>query len=172
MISAEKMADLIMFAFLAHGNQSRTPEKAFRKMDGKTPYSAHLLWCATTILAEPTLPEELRELGFQVLLFHDLLEDTFAELPSDVSAEVVELVKGMTFKDTEDEQANLWSRGDRILLFKLYDKTHNLMDRHLLPEDKRLRNATHALRIATEVEKTYASLNITRLCRTLCADIA
>ncbi len=60
----------------AHTNFPRKASKAFRKFDGVTPFWVHPSWCATAILAEESLPEELRMRGAHALLLHDVVEDT------------------------------------------------------------------------------------------------
>lgn len=171
MFSAKTLNRLIDYAIRAHADHPREAKNAFRKMDGKTPYASHPIWCAMAILAEPTLPEDIRELGARILLFHDLLEDTTAVLPPGTPPQVEQGVADMTFVDVGQEIADVWKRGDLILLLKLYDKTHGLLDRRLAPRKKRRRNARYALRLAKAVDKAYGPLNITVLCRALCADI-
>ena len=72
------------------------PSKAVRKWDGETPYSVHPIWCAMMILRDGS-SEDISADGSQALLFHDVLEDTLAELPDYLSASG-ELVSDMTLK--------------------------------------------------------------------------
>lgn len=172
MFSAETFGRLVAYAIDAHANRARRPENAYRKMDGATPYASHPIWCAMAILAEPMLHEGLREKGARILLFHDLLEDTSAPLPPDTPTEVRKGVEGMTFPGgAEEEIASVWGRGELVILLKLYDKTHGLLDRQLSPPPKRRRNADYAMRLCEAVERRHGKLNITILCRALCADV-
>ncbi len=81
--------------------QSLDIKKATRYWDLKTSYSIHPIWCATTLLHETSLPEELRQDGYQALLYHDILEDTFFPLPEWLSERVQGLVKNMTFESSQ-----------------------------------------------------------------------
>src|SRR5262245_14892479 len=103
----EEQAPLLQYlqyyAWEAHMSFSRTPTKAVRRWDGKTPYAIHPVWCAMTLLTETSLPEELRFSGAQALLLHDILEDTTAGLPENVSEAVRALVQEMTFDSFEQE---------------------------------------------------------------------
>ena len=110
------------------------PSKAVRKWDGKTPYSVHPIWCATMILHETVLAEEIRVDGSQALLFHDVLEDTLAELPSYLSDRVKKLVQDMTFESSDVEMLKVWDKPIEVKLFKLYDKVSNLMDARWMPD--------------------------------------
>lgn len=168
MVSAEELARRISQVLQAHSLFPRRPEMAFRKIDGKTPYGVHPIWCAMSILAEPLLPEDVRIHGASILLFHDVLEDTFASLPDDLSAEEVQGVVHMTFENVEQELEYVWSRGPFILLLKCYDKTHSLLDASRFTPEKRRRNAAYALRLAERVEAVYGTLAITVMCRALC----
>lgn len=170
MLSAETLKQYLDYAIDAHANHPKQPQNAFRKWDGKTPYAAHPIWCATSILAEPTIDEPTRELGAMVLALHDVLEDTDAGLPSFAPPKVREYVRLMTFRDGDDERRNVWYRGEEIVLLKLYDKTHNLFDRSLIKPEKLSLNVAHALKLADTVEKSFGKLNVTLICRALCAD--
>ncbi len=101
---------------------------AIRKHDGSTPYSIHPVWCAMTILAEEKLPRNIRELGAEVLLNHDVPEDTTEEIPDYVSEEGKVLISEMIFADSADEMQRIWTRSKLTILFKLYDKVSNWLD--------------------------------------------
>ena len=73
----------------------------------KTPYYIHPLWCATTLLTEEKLSEEIRRIGSQALLLHDVFEDTTAGLPEDTEDEVRRLVMDMTFNTSDQEVENI-----------------------------------------------------------------
>lgn len=166
-MNADRISGLIAYAFRVHSENAAKPSKAVRKWDGKTPYGIHPTWCAMTILAETTLPEELRYDGAEALLFHDILEDTTAALLPDTRAEVVDLVREMTFVSSDREMVEVWGRGPTVLLLKLYDKTSNLLDGvWMSPEKRGLYNA-YLLRLCDEVEKEYVELNIIKIARAI-----
>lgn len=143
---------------------SSFPEKAFRKFDGLTPYFVHPIWCATTIATENFLPKELRDLGFLVLLYHDVLEDTIytekSLLRLNLSTEVICHIKNMTFIDNADEMINVWAKEPRIRLFKLYDKVNNLINVDGWPKEKIKLYIEYAEKLAKDVENNYGKLNI------------
>lgn len=157
-----------MKAFLAHADAPTKPSKAVRKWDNKTPYGIHPTWCAMTILTETILSEELRVIGAQALLFHDVLEDTTAELPEIIPPKVVQLVKEMTFASSDEEMELIWSRSKEAMLLKLYDKVSNLLDGSWMSVEKRARYADYLSRLCDAVEPHYGNLNIIRIARAIC----
>jgi len=167
MLTATSLFDQIYFCIRAHASQANKPSKAVRKWDGKTPYSVHPIWCAMTLLMETTLSEEIRTLGAQALLLHDVLEDTTAGLPDDTPAEVRALVEGMTFESSDEEMELIWSRSLEIKLLKLYDKVSNLLDSSWMSPEKRNRYAAYLLRLCDDVEPHYKELNIIRIARAI-----
>lgn len=162
------LLSLISFVFTAHGNQATKPSKSVRKWDGRTPYAVHPVWCATTILTEAALPEELRIRGSQVLLLHDVLEDTTAGLPEGLSVEVIDLVNNMTFESSEQEMEMVWDRSSEVRLLKVYDKVSNLLDGSWMSKEKRDKYVAYTLRLTQDVEKDFGPLNITRIARSIC----
>jgi hypothetical protein len=117
-------------------------------------------------MLEPNLPFDLRQHGAQVLLYHDVLEDTTAKLPDWLSNSVKADVKLMTFPGGfAQEQVALWSRPDHILLFKLYDKVSNLLDSSWMSADKYTQYLAHTQRLASQIESQYGTLAILPLCR-------
>lgn len=157
----------LTYIIQAHDDKSRDPRNRFRKWDRRTPFYIHPIWCASMIRQETSLSEETRIQGSQVLLYHDVLEDTEAGLPKWVSGEVKSLVYGMTFESSEDEWENLWERSREIRLLKLYDKVNNLMDGIWMKQGRRQQHLDHLKKLCEDVEKNYGELNITRLARTL-----
>ncbi len=148
----------------AHQNYPRKPSKAFRKWDEKTPYYTHPLWCATTIATETNLEERTRANGIQVLLYHDLLEDTTRNLPSWLSPKVKYLIKEMTFEGGSKQEMNeIWNKSDEIKLYKLYDKANNLMDGAWMNKEKREIYENYTRKLSEVVKQKYGNLNITRI---------
>lgn len=157
----------IEFVVDAHKNHCKKGRPQIRIFDGKTPYHVHLLWCATAILQEPNLPIEIRNKGSLALLYHDILEDTTKELPNWLPKEVVECIKDMTFDSSEDEWKTLWSKNIEIRLFKLYDKTNNLLDSTWMKAERRKRHVGHLKKLIKDVEKNYGQLNIIKIAKSL-----
>lgn len=125
---SEEIVQGIAHAHVAHSDHANTHDDTVRFHDRSIPYIVHPLWCAASLLQEPMLPLEFRRISSMALLWHDTLEDTSLDLPSDASETVIELVRGMTFSSFEEEQAHLWERPLEIRHLKLYDKVSNLLD--------------------------------------------
>ena len=163
-------ADLLAHLFWLsayHTHSSRTPAKAFRKADGKTPYEIHPIWCAMTILHEMTLPEEIRTRGAIVLLYHDVLEDTTAVPTFQIDEITREQIEQMTFASNAAEMEEVWDRPRIIWLYKLYDKVSNLMSSSFMDSEKIARHKAYLRRLVVEVEKDYPELNIIKLAKAL-----
>lgn len=157
----------LTYPIIYHEDQTRT-------WDEKTPYAIHPIWCAMTFLSETTLPQNLREIGYQVLLWHDLLEDTKLEkLPPGTSGEVEELVKEMTFKSFAEEKQKVWERSENTRLLKLYDKVSNLLDDTWLNDEKWNEYVSYTQQLTENVEEIckrnrYGKLNILKIARAIC----
>ncbi|XSG73908.1 hypothetical protein ACP8Y2_17150 [Herpetosiphon llansteffanensis] len=127
----------------------------------------HPIWCAMTILAEPLLPETTRRVGSIVLLWHDLLEDTSADLLENTPQQVRQLVQEMTFDSFDHEMRELWQRSDLTKLFKLYDKTSQFFDAVWLRDARYAQLLNHTQQLTTFVQQTYGELNIVKLAQAL-----
>ena len=170
MINHEALSNLISYCIKAHAEHPTKPSKAFRKWDEKTPYATHPIWCAMTLLSETSLDETFRMCGAQVLLLHDLIEDTTAPLPKLFGHWVYQdsikvMVKEMTFDSSEQEMREIWSKGPAVKLLKLYDKVSNLMDGVWMSPEKRATYKKYVKKLAKEVQKTYGDLNIVRIAK-------
>ena len=157
----------ISYSVLSHAEHPTKESHAFRKWDNRTPYGIHPVWCAMTLLQETALPDELREAGAEALLFHDILEDTTANLPEDTNHRVRGLVEGMTFAGSNEEMEHVWERSPEIRLLKLYDKVSNLLDGVWMDAEKLERYRAHTRRLTDDVESRYGLLNIVRIARAL-----
>jgi (p)ppGpp synthase/HD superfamily hydrolase len=151
---------------LIHRDYAKKSSNRTRKWDKKTPYSIHPLWCATTILTETSLPEDMRENGYLALLYHDVLEDTTANL-SGLPEKVNYLIKQMTFKDFSAEMRAIWTKEPDVKLLKLYDKVSNLLDGSWMNNLKRRIYIDYTRKLAKEVEEIYGNLNIVRIFKSL-----
>ena len=153
----------------AHKNHSKKPENAVRRWDGTTPYFMHPLWCATTMITETSLPEQIRETGSLALLYHDVLEDTTAGLLDELPEDVRRLILEMTSEawavpeGSAIEMQEIWSRSPEARLLKLYDKTSNLLDGVWMPPGKHKAYVDYTRKLADDVRSRYGELNITRI---------
>jgi len=158
------LQDHINYVIDAHTHHSKKPSKAYRKWDGKTPYFIHPAWCAMTISTETELEQKTREEGILTLLYHDILEDTTKELPSELDSRIKYLVNEMTFSGgNEQEMKEIWSKPNEIKLYKLYDKVSNLLDASWMDAEKLKRYRDYTYGLAHEVEAQYGNLNIHKL---------
>jgi len=155
----------IDYVIEAHRDYSARDFKAFRKWDGKTPYHIHPIWCAAMLATETTLDASVRQVGTQVLLYHDVLEDTTRELPEWLSQDVVEKIWQMTYDSMIEEMRNIWTKPKEIRLFKLYDKTSNLLDWQVSSVVKHEHYKEYTRGLCSDVEDNYGVLNITKMAR-------
>jgi len=152
----------------AHSKSPRKASKAFRKFDGVTPFWVHPCWCATTLLAEESLAEDVRVRGTWALLLHDVVEDTTAALPAETPEEVVALVQAMTYAGGfAEERIHVWEHEPEVRLLKLFDKTSNLMSDGCLDPIRRAETREYVARLVDDVEANYGRLNIVKIVRAL-----
>jgi len=157
----------LAFIIDAHTEKTKKGKPQVRKCDNKTPYYIHPLWCATMLLQETSVPEEIKFQGSQALLYHDVLEDTEAGLPEWLSEEVKFLISKMTFSSSEDEWKNLWEKNKEVRLLKLYDKVSNILDGVWMKPYRKEQHLEHLERLCKDVEANYGGLNIVKLAKTL-----
>jgi hypothetical protein len=160
--SAE-IVQAIRHAQLAHTEHGNESDDAVRFHDRVTPYLVHPMWCAATLLQEPSLPLAIRKSGYLALLWHDVLEDTQLSLPEDAPLEVVKLVHDMSFDSFDQERLEVWSRPIEVKLLKLYDKVSNLLDGQWMKVEKWNLYVEHTLRLAEEVKQKCGVLNIVKI---------
>lgn len=161
-----KLEDHLKIVIEAHRDYSVERSRSVRKWDKKTPYWIHPVWCATTILFETLLPENLREDGYLALLYHDILEETTIKLPNDLPERVKHFVQQMSFENgSMQEMQEIWSKRPEIKLFKLYDKVSNLMDGMWMDSERKQRHCEYVKRLTDEVESVYGGLNIVKIAR-------
>jgi (p)ppGpp synthase/HD superfamily hydrolase len=162
-----ELARLIDFALTTHARQPIRPPKAYRKWDGKTPYSIHPIWCAMTLLHETALSEESRYAGAEALILHDILEDTTANLPEGTSEDVRSLVQDMTFASTDEEMELVWNHKPFVRFLKLYDKVSNLMDGVWMSEERREEYVEYTKRLADDARANFGELDIVKIAHAL-----
>ncbi len=158
-----KLSDHIRYIIHAHQQQPQKLLNAYRLWDKNTPYSIHPLWCAMTILTETQLPKALREEGHLTLLYHDILEDTKAKLPT-LPDKVKKSIRDMTFDNGIDQEiARIWHKQSKIRLFKLYDKISNLLDASWMPPELHKKYIDYTRKLLQDVEQNFGSLNIVKI---------
>lgn len=165
-----KFLEYIKLEAEAHQEKVLPTATAHRKFPSKetNPYFTHSLWCAMMLLLDTKLPESIRIPGAEALLFHDVLEDTSAELPQDLSEEVRSMVEDMTFDNFEDEVRETLMKPAKLQLLKLYDKTATLYDGALRPH-RYSEWINFTKKLIQNVEKEYGELNIVVLAKGLVA---
>jgi hypothetical protein len=164
----EKEMERIEFIMKAHTFKPIKPSKVFRKVDERIPYYTHPIWCAMTILYEENLNWETKKNGYLALLYHDILEDTTADLPKDLSPEVKKLIRELTFEGgTKQEKKEIWNKSKEARLCKLYDKISNLLDKRWLIPEKKKEYEKYTKKLCKDVERNFGELNITRIARAI-----
>lgn len=171
--SSRQISHLIIFAIHAHAMQAKIPKKRFRVKTG-LPYALHPLWGALMMVLEPKLPKKLQWLGFQVMLLHDVLEDTTASLPRRISGRVRHYISEMTFSGGFKEEIREVSKRDPFLhLLKLYDKVATLYDAAIEDDNEKIRVWIYFTRyLASVVRQHFGTLRIVTMAEQLCAEWA
>jgi len=164
---SQALVHAIGHANMAHSEFGNSPDDAVRFHDRMTPYVVHPIWCAASLLQEPAISIHLREVGSLALLWHDTLEDTTMPLPPGTTAEISQLVEGMSFASFDEERTELWARSKEIKLLKLYDKVSNLLDGVWMKPEKWNIYVEHTLRLAIEVESNFGQLGIVKIARAI-----
>ncbi len=167
---AHEIMESIQYTYDAHCLYPKSPGYETRKWDHHTPYIIHPIWCAMTLLSETKLSSELRHVGYQALLWHDVLENTELKLPDKILPEVRLLVNEMTFRNFADEQSNIWNRSDPTKLLKLYDKTSNLLDGSWMTPDQYKIYCDHTAKLSAFVRTNYGNLDIVIIADGICKD--
>ncbi|MDF1496834.1 MAG: hypothetical protein P1P90_02120 [Patescibacteria group bacterium] len=159
----------IQIAGILHANCPKKSGNTNRIWDGKTPYIFHPLWCASTIVTEQLLGEGVRKRGALTLIYHDVIEDTLGSLPSNLPRDVITAIQQMTFESQLSTWENIRRRDPEIRLFKLYDKTANLLDplelRAFDLQDQRILVQV----LIEDVKENYGNLNIVKIASSLAA---
>ncbi|MDO8523576.1 MAG: hypothetical protein Q7S12_04865 [bacterium] len=169
MINHKSFVKLIGFVAKAHQEKVLPKAKAFRTFPSgeQNPYFTHSLWCATMILLDTKLPERVRVPGAKALLLHDVIEDTSASLPKNISNEVECLVKEMSYAGGfNEEKTAVLTKSPIVQLLKLYDKTATLYDGDI--KKIRYKEWTEFMqKLINTVEREYGTLHIVLLAKEL-----
>ena len=163
MITQRRFKKLLDFSYNAY--QLKNTRGHTYRQGGKIPYLTHPLWCSLIFLNDALIPFKLRNVGFETLLLHDVLEDTSAKLPNWVGKDVRKLVDEMTFsappgKDPWDEEKKvLLKKPAFIKLLKLVDKLASMYDLDVIPKNKKVWKKITA-QLLKDVEKRYGQIRV------------
>jgi hypothetical protein len=168
MLSASELSGMISDVFRLHSEFPKSPEKAFRKFDGRTPYGVHPTLAAMLFAHEESLYEDLRVLGIKALLGHDLIEDTTAPLPAWCSDPEVELyIRELTFTEGQNPLVDIWHRRHTAILLKFYDVVANLMCAGAMKPERAKERQMYADRMLAYIKDIYPQLEILKIARGL-----
>lgn len=118
------------------------------------------------LLLETQLPERIRDDAAIALLFHDVLEDTSAPLPSSLTPEAVRLITDMTYENFQEEVSGVLAKDSVVHLVKLYDKVATLYD-ECLRSFRYSEWLDFTEQLLELVERAYGQLHIVLLGKTL-----
>ncbi|MFZ3020462.1 MAG: hypothetical protein WA051_03035 [Minisyncoccia bacterium] len=167
MIEHEKLKKIIDFVYDAH--QNHNTKKDYRQ-DGRVPFFTHPLWCALTLLNDQRISFEDRNIGYQALLLHDVLEDTSEKLPDYIDNEVRELVNKMTHETWEEEQI-LENKSPLVKLLKLHDKISSMYDETVRTDPVRRKEWRQLIeKLISETKKYYPEAKIIPVAETIIAN--
>lgn len=99
-LSPDKLKRLLDFAYNAYQENNETGQAM--RHGGKIPYLIHPLWGASLLITDPLIPFEERLLGFEILIVHDVLEDTSLGLPDWVNSKTKGFVDRLSYVEWED----------------------------------------------------------------------
>lgn len=166
-IEPKNLKRLLDFVYSAH--QEHNTRKDFRQ-NGKVPFIVHPIWCAFTLLNDQHIPFEEREIGYQILLLHDILEDTSLKIPRDIDPKVLEYVQEMTHNTWEEEQ-NIDGKSPFVKLLKLCDKVASLYDETVNKEPQKQREwKALTAKLLKDVEDHYGKIRLVTLARGVLKD--
>lgn len=160
MTKAAKFKKLLDFAYKAYQENNVTKQEYRQK--GKVPYLIHPLWCAMILITDQRISWKERELGFQALILHDVLEDTSLKLPRWVKPAVKALVKEMTFKSWEEALREIPKKNNFVKLLLLVDALSSMYENHVsLAKRKKWKEITEKL--LRDVEKNYGNIRLVQI---------
>jgi len=162
-ISTFELLQHIQTAGILHANCPKEPKNATRNWDGKTPFAIHPIWCAVTIASEQKLSEDVRRRGILTLLYHDIFEDTQGNLPANLPKDVIQCIRSMTFGERTPDWDGIRVLSAEVRLFKLYDKTSNLLDPLQPKVINPVKNNKLMEALINDVQQNYGNLNIVKI---------
>lgn len=105
------------------------------------------------------IPFEERKIGYQVLMLHDVLEDTNFNISNEVSLEILNYVKEMTFESWEEEKIEVLKKMPFAKMLKLCDKIYSMYD-ECVSVQKRGEWKELIERLLIDVEKYYGRIRL------------
>jgi (p)ppGpp synthase/HD superfamily hydrolase len=165
-ISPELFKKILDFAYDAYQNKSK---RDTLRQGGKTPFITHPYFAASLLLADRRVPWEDRYYGYQILILHDVLEDTDADLPDWLEDRVVQGVKDMTFSDDisfEEKGEIIKNRDPFIKLLELCDTISNVYEEHV-GEKKRSEWKELDKELVIDVENIYGDIRVVQLSKAI-----
>lgn len=161
--------NLFDFAHDAHTNHNLRGEDHImrRRM---YPYIVHPMWAAATLVADPKISKEERILGYQILVLHDVLEDTSVQLPDWVSEEVKKGVQSLTHNNWEEEQEAVTHYTPFLKLLKLCDKIQTMYELAVVDPKKAHEWKQLIERLVVDVDAQYGATRVAVLAKALLAD--
>lgn len=168
-LEPELTKKLFDFAHDAHTNHNlRGEDHVIRR--GLYSYMVHPMWAAGTLVADPTLPKEERILGYQILVLHDVLEDTTEKLPDWVGDDVKAGVQSLTHDNWEEEQEAVTHYTPFLKLLKLCDKIQTMYERAIVDPKKAHEWKQLIERLVGDVEAHYGKTRVGVIAKALLAD--
>lgn len=167
MIQSDYLKKLIDFAFDAYQNHTINGEEY--RQNGNVPYFFHPTWCASILLTDTRIPYEERELGYQVLILHDVLENTDVDLPDWVSAEVKSEVQEMTYESYAEAIEKLPNKTPFRKLLSLVDLLASMYEEHVKEKNRSIWMKFTKM-LTEDVEKHYGNIRIVQLSKTIVAN--
>jgi hypothetical protein len=164
MISIDHFKKLLDFADDAYHHHNKS-DQVYRQ-SGKVPYATHPLGCAMLLIADQRIPWHEREIGFQALILHDVLEDTNADLPNWVDEEVKETVRQMTFESSDHALREASSKPIFIKLLMLLDGFWSMYEEHVQPVRRKQWKQGVAMAIK-EVEQHYGNIRVVQIAKAI-----
>jgi hypothetical protein len=164
MIKADELKKLLDFAFEAYQKNNIT-DQVYRQ-NGKIPFMMHPLWCASILVTDTRIPYDERETGFKALILHDVYEDTSLELPDWVEPKVKNMVKELTFKNSDHALKTAQSKPINVKLLLLVDGLSNMYEEHVTLKRRKIwKQKVKA--VTKEIEAHYGNIRVVQLAKAM-----
>lgn len=162
-LNPEYFKRLIDFTYEAYQENSKADTL---RQKGKTPFITHPLFAASLLLADRQIPYKERVIGYQVLILHDVLEDTNLELPEWIDENVRKRVEEMTYKNDVEAYLVMSKKGPFGKLLSLCDMLSNMYEDHVRKyKRRRWRKAIEEL--TEDVKKYYGNTRIIQISKAI-----
>lgn len=168
-LDPELLQKIFAFAHDAHQNHNLVGGNHVMRR-GMYPYIIHSMWAATTLIMDPAIPKRERIIGYQILVLHDVLEDTTVQLPKWIDEEVKKGVKALTHNNWKEEQEATLHYTPFLTLLKLCDKMQTMYE--LAVADPKKAHEWKALveHLTRDVEAHYGKTRVTVIANALLED--